>query len=441
MRADRRLVAPLAAGLVAFVLSLLFISTGAWSVFDEYTHFDYVVKVAEDLSLPPVNDQLGQTTLQTVVCEKAPGFGRLAAACGADFIDPALVPYAGVSTATGYLPTYYVITGLGAKALHSLPFDLTWLTAARLMGALYLAIAAMLVVGIARRLGASSLVAASMAVLVACMPMVLLQFSTVNNDSLAVVFTLAAAYAFLRMRGSSAVRRSLVAFAFAFVAMTVKETALIAVLAVFALSLRDVLAGDRASRLVEVLRVLGSAFVVVVGAAALRAVVYPMLVGARPDNGLQTQAIIDAQGTPPVNLVAGNALKATTAVFEVPDGVLAGVWFSLAGQILVLVALGLPLAALLRTTRVRQWRTDRRLLGAVVLVGLPLFVIGFLTYLRIQGQPPFFQPRYLLPLMVLAAATAAAFVRAPWWRLTVPVAVVLATCVSVALATSPTWSG
>ena len=38
--------APVSAALVAFILSLLFIQAGAWSVFDEYTHFDYVVKVA-----------------------------------------------------------------------------------------------------------------------------------------------------------------------------------------------------------------------------------------------------------------------------------------------------------------------------------------------------------------------------------------------------------
>ena len=54
----------MAASAVAFVLSLLFISTGALSIYDEYTHFDYVVRVGESLELPPVNDTLGQTALQ-----------------------------------------------------------------------------------------------------------------------------------------------------------------------------------------------------------------------------------------------------------------------------------------------------------------------------------------------------------------------------------------
>ena len=55
------------AGVVAFLLSAAFVSTGAWSVFDEYTHFDYVAKVGEELRLPQVNDLLGQTAMQAAV--------------------------------------------------------------------------------------------------------------------------------------------------------------------------------------------------------------------------------------------------------------------------------------------------------------------------------------------------------------------------------------
>lgn len=72
--------------------------------------------------------------------------------------------------------------------LHALPFGLSWLTAARLMGAVYLAIAAMLVV--------------------VSMPMTLQQFSTVNNDSLGVVLALAAAIAVVAL----SLRHALVGF-------------------------------------------------------------------------------------------------------------------------------------------------------------------------------------------------------------------------------------
>ncbi|MCX6431873.1 MAG: DUF2142 domain-containing protein, partial [Actinobacteria bacterium] len=320
-------------------------------------------------------------------------------------------------------------------------FGLTWLTAARVMGAFYLAIVALLVVGIARRLGASSLIAFAAAVVVTAMPMMLLQFSTINNDSLAVLLSLAAVYTFLRMKDSAPVTRSLVAFGFAFAAMTVKETALISVLAVVVLSMRDVVVGEHSRRWLRVTRVVVSAGVVVAAAGLLRMVVYPMLVGSLPDNGLQSASIVDSQGTPPFNLVAGNALRQASSVFEVPDGVLVGVWFSVAAQVVVLVALGLPLAAILRTTSIHEWASRRRLLGASVLLGIPVFILGFLLLLLVSGLPAFFQPRYLLPVIVLAVAVAAAYVKPPWWRLATPVALIFAVSVGVTLLASPHWAG
>ncbi|MBI1352144.1 MAG: DUF2142 domain-containing protein [Actinomycetales bacterium] len=437
----RAVVAPLTAALVALVVSLLFIRTGAWSVYDEYTHFDYVVKVAEDHSLPPVHDALGQTTLQTAVCDQAPGFGRLNAACGADYIEPTLTPYGGQSTATSYLPTYYVVTGVGVAVLHALPLGIDWLTSARMMGALYLAIAALLIVGIARRLGASSLVAWAVAVGASCAPLVLHQFSTVNNDGFAVMLSLAAVYAFLRLKDRPPVARSLTAFGLAFLAMTAKETAFVAVLAITLLSLRDVLVDDRRHWARGIARVLVSAAVVVIGVVVLRSAVYPALVGSVPDNGMQEEAIVAAQGTPPINLVAGNALRAVPAAFDAPDGVLAGVWFGVAALILMLLALGVPLAGLLRIDRRSRWMKDRALLGASVLVGIPLFVVTFLALLRVQGLPPFFQARYLMPLLVLGLAVAGAWVRRPWGWLLAPAAGVLAVTTAVALITAPHWTG
>lgn len=285
------------------------------------------------------------------------------------------------------------------------------------MAALYLAMAAMLVVGISRRLGASSLVAFSAAVLVASMPLALQQFSTVNNDSLAVVLSLAAVYAFLRMRDSSVVVRSLVAFAIAFVALTVKETALIGLIAVAALgSIRDVVTGDRSVR--------WWGFARVGGVCCHR----PCRSGHPPVRHLPARRRLGAGQRPPgggdrrrpghpADQPRGGQRAAGVPERLLGDGggVLLGVWFLVAGQTLVLVAIGLPLAALLRITRRRQWRSDRHVLSAVALIGLPLFVIGFLLLTRASGLPPFFQPRYLLPTAILAMAVAASFVRPPWW--------------------------
>ena len=436
---------PAAAGLVALAMSLAFIRTGTWSEFDEYTHFDYVVKVGAGLSLPPVNDLLGQTAIQTAVCGAAPGFGVFAQACGAAIIDPTRMPYAGASTATGYLPTYYLATGLGARVIEALPGDASWIDSARLMGALYLVIAALLVVAIARRLGAGTLVAVSAGVAMAAMPMVLQQFSTVNNDSLAIVLSLAAVYAYLRLGESSWARRSTVAFGLAFLALTVKETAIVSVAAVAALSLSDGLAFEEKRRWAVLARSearagLAAGFVVT-AAGVLRYVAYPAVVGQVADNGLQEKAIIALQGTPPVNLVAGNALNASMSVFEVPQGTLSGVWFSVAAQALALAALGLPLAALLRVSRLRELRSPREVLALVVVCAVPVFIIGFLAALRLIDVPPLFQPRYLLPVMVLGIAVAASHISRQWWRVTLPLSAVFAGIVFISLSTSPQWSG
>ena len=436
----RTWIAPGIAGVVAFVLSLLVVSTGTWSVFDEYTHFDYVVKVGEELSLPPVNDTLGQTAMRVAVCDSAPGFGALAPSCDAQVFDTTMGPYRGQSTATGYLPTYYVITGLAARGLVSLPGDLSWLHASRVVGSLYLAIAVMLLVGIARRLGASSLIAASAAVVMAALPMVLLQFSTVNNDSLAVVFSLAAVYAFLAMRASRMRWRWLVAFALALVAMSVKETALIAVVAVFVLAARD--AWLRSSgRGKNIALALIGALVAVVVPYVTRDVVYPAIVGTLQDNGLQNDAIIAAQGTPPINLVFANALRLVMSVFEVPETFLGGAWFGVAASIATLLAFGIPLTMVLRSSSRRQWRSRRLLLAATVVLYPIVFIAGFLLLLRVGGLPLFFQARYLLPVALLALGVAASYVRPAWWRLTVPVAGVYALAVGISAAVAPTWAG
>lgn len=436
----RRWLAPGLAGLIALLLSLAFVRTGTWSVFDEVTHFDYVVTIAEDGRLPMVNAALGQTALQEAVCAKAPGFGTLASACGADAIDPSLTPYRGQSTATGYLPLYYAVTGAGAWIVHALPGDASWLTSARVVGSIYLAIAAMLVVGIARRLGASTATAMAAGVLAAAMPMTLLQFSTVNNDALAVVLSLAAVWLFLRLDPDRPARRSLWAFGVALLGMLVKETAVIGVLAVAVLSLRDVMTSP-APRGRGVLRVAVSAVLAVLIPWSLRSFAYPAIVGSIQDNGLQNAAIIASQGTPPINLVAGNALQSAITALQIPEGVLAGVWFSVAAQAMWLISIGICVAMILRTSRRRQWAVDRRLLAAVVVVMIPLFTVAFLLMLGVGGLPPFFQPRYLLPTVLLAIPVAFAWIRPAWGRALLVVALAYAGTVGIALLTAPAWTG
>ena len=96
---------------------------------------------------------------------------------------------------------------------------------------------------------------------------------------------------------------------------------------------------------------------------------------------------------------------------------------------------------ILRTERRRQWVADRRLLSAVVVVTIPLFTIGFLALIRLAGGPPFFQPRYLLPTVLLAIPVAFAWIRPAWGRALLVAALAYAGVVGIALLTAPTWTG
>ena len=235
----RRLWAPALGGLLALSLGLLLVRTRQWSMFDEYTHFDYVVKIAQDLEAPPANDTLGDTGLQTAACERAPGFEALFGLCGQD-IDPAVAPYAGLSTATNYLPTYYVPTGLLTRFMRPVVEALNpghsqtayWLMSARVVGALYLGLLAALLVAVGRRLGANNVAAVSAALLVVSSPMVLMQFSTVNNDQFAVLLSALAVLFWLALENRSRWIRLSLSYGTALLAITAKETALVAVLAI-----------------------------------------------------------------------------------------------------------------------------------------------------------------------------------------------------------------
>ena len=89
----------------------------------------------------------------------------------------------------------------------------------------------------------------------------------------------------------------------------------------------------------------------------------------------------------------------------------------------------------------RELRSPREALALVVVCGVPLFILGFLLSLRVLGVPPLFQPRYLLPIMVLGIAVAAAQIARPWWRVTLPIAILFAGAVFMSLIASPRWSG
>ena len=399
-------IAPVLAAGLATLASLMLIRTGQWSVFDEYTHFDYVVRVAEDLDLPPINDTLGQTALQAAACERAPGFEALYARCGQEIL-PAEAPYAGLSTSTGYLPTYYVITGLLARGVfpvvEALAPDRTaehnWLMAARAVGSLYLGLLAAVLVLMTRRLGADDRSAVALAVLAATSPLMLLQFSTVNNDALGVLLTAVAVLSWLLLEATRPWVRLIVSYGIALLAVSAKETALVALLCVMVLHASHLWhAGHRIRSLVAPL----GAGIAVIGAYSVARGLWPALTGELPGNDLQADFITSIQGQPSWLDVTGSTLSSVVNGLSAPISPLAWGGFTSWSVLLAAAAFG---GAVARSTTNRFSSDGTRSTWAIatsVAVYLVAFPTVFVTYLDTQGDVLYFQPRYLLPGMALA---------------------------------------
>jgi len=173
----------------------------------------------------------------------------------------------------------------------------------------------------------------------------------------------------------------------------------------------------------------------------LRQWAYPALVGVHGDNGLQRDAIVALQGDPSLPDVLANALQQVPSVFQVPAGPLAGPWFAVGGLTFALLTFGLPVAMVLRTWQGASWRAPRVLLAVTVLTFTPGFMVLFLLVLDLAGSPLFFQPRYLLPVVLLAAAVAASAIRPGWARILLPLAAGYVAVLGWVLATAPTWPG
>ncbi len=405
-RLVRRSLTPLVAALLAMLASLLFVRTGQWSVFDEYTHFDYVVKVAQDLEIPAMSEDLGQTALQAAACEGAPGFESLYSSCGS-VINPDDAPYEGLSTATNYLPTYYVITGLLTRGLAPVlvlvmpdrTAEFYWLTSARAVGSLYLGLLAAALVILARRLGAREPAAFAVAVIAATSPMMLLQFSTVNNDALGVLLSVGAVLTFVALDQNRAWVRWLAAYGVAALAISAKETALIALVAIMALQAAELWrSGRRAWALVAPVVI---SFGVVGGYQVIRTL-RPIITGAMPGNDLQGEFIRSIQGSPTFIDVAAPTSASFVSGLSAPLGPLSWVGFTSWAVILASAAFGGAVARASNNSALEPPAGRTWAIASATSLFLIAFPFVFLGYLSLQGSPLYFQPRYLLPAMALA---------------------------------------
>lgn len=150
------------------------------SPIDELQHLDYVERSP---GLQPVvsGDRIGQESLEAEACRgvDAP---FTAPPCGLPRYDPDQFQESGYNTAYIHPPTYYAVTAVLAAPLERV-LDVSTMTAARLVGAAWLALGLVLSWMLAVRLGAAPQAATGVLLLVGATPAVLYWGAVVNPDA------------------------------------------------------------------------------------------------------------------------------------------------------------------------------------------------------------------------------------------------------------------
>lgn len=184
-KAHKRLVSIAAlAFFIQMSISMLVISKNPGTPFDEAAHLDYVVKISKG-HLPSVNEKYGQDVLEWMACATPRGEAWAGLEpCGSTRYSPGLAPFAGQSSASGYVPTYYAITAVPYEFCDRLT-SLTPINCGRIANSMWLNLAAAASSILMLMLGASRLTSIVGGVGLTSLPAVLLQGTTVNSDAAA----------------------------------------------------------------------------------------------------------------------------------------------------------------------------------------------------------------------------------------------------------------
>lgn len=173
------------AGLVAvgcLVSALGVLRAPSLSLLDEWTHLDYAWRVAHG-EVPAAGDPASPFVLEERSCRLQENFGpEVLPPCGSGAPADAF-PTSSDNYNTWHPPLYYAVTGLLARVLTALPFGLSFTTAARLTGGVWLASAMAALFGVLRMWATPRWVAVSGAALLAAAPSVAHASSIVTNDA------------------------------------------------------------------------------------------------------------------------------------------------------------------------------------------------------------------------------------------------------------------
>lgn len=182
LRKKSILVVCVLAFVIQSAISILAISKGPTTPFDEFTHFDYVVKLSKG-HLPSTNEKYGQSALKFMLCNGDTAIDQnLPIDCKGKEIDSVFAPFRGQSSATGYPPHYYLLTAI--------PFEMcdratsfAEITCARYANSVWLAMSASASAALMIMFGSSAILALIISIGYASLSPVLLQGVTVNSDA------------------------------------------------------------------------------------------------------------------------------------------------------------------------------------------------------------------------------------------------------------------
>lgn len=110
------------------------------SPIDELQHIDYVIRAGE-FDIPRRNERVEFEAMEEAACRDVDAPNYIGPPCGLDEYDPADFQEKGFNTSASQFPPYYVVTGVGARALTAVGIFDSKVTAARMIGAVWQAAA------------------------------------------------------------------------------------------------------------------------------------------------------------------------------------------------------------------------------------------------------------------------------------------------------------
>lgn len=390
------------------------------SPIDELQHIDYMVKASHG-HIVARGDRVGEAAMREEVCRGIDAPVTIPR-CDAPRLRPSQFQEAGYNTAYIHPPTYYGVSGVLARIGETLPALDDLVTAGRLTGALWLAIAIALLWVALGDLGVGRWARTSLLVIISCSPTVLHAAATVNPDATALAAGAAMLLGIVRWEA----RRwpAILPVAFGALAILLKSTNVVAVGAAIlyvagrhAQSLwaqrhaqdvaaveesADVSASQRTSSLSASLRIAGA----MVGAVALASLAWVVVQGsiAKVPNDqipMARQFEVDSISLRDIGGEAGAAVSPLQAPY-VPAVLRTSPILSAVGVVDAALLAGVVIGAVYAGARSRRGALALASLVAMAAAG-PLFVIINFAFVGTFVEIP---SRYGLAVVPFALAAA-----------------------------------